>query len=44
MRFAPRLPMTAHGFRAIAGALAWGFVESIALARSRRALRRRRRD
>jgi hypothetical protein len=41
MRFSPRLTMTTHGLRAIAGALAWGLVESIALARSRRALRRR---
>ena len=43
MRLSPRLPLTPHGLRAIAGALAWGLVESIALARSRRTLRRLRR-
>lgn len=36
MRFAPHLMITTHGLRAIAGALAWGLAESIALARSRR--------
>jgi hypothetical protein len=40
MHLSSRLKTTTHGLRAIAGALAWGLVESIALARSRRTLRR----
>ena len=33
-------PLTTHGLRALGGALVWGVIEFVALARSRRSARR----
>jgi len=42
MHPSPLWPLNPHTFRALGGALVWGLIEIVALARSRRSARRQR--